>query len=200
MSSEEFLHAVRTIPGRVTAPSIESPAARFEPAAFRPRHVSALRSSTIDSTETVEGTVLRVLAAPIGQSDVMVIQVDESTVTTSVVGYTVDGGVALPTSIAAIHSEPALEMSLELYLGSGEIQSLGGEPLEEYEFLEIVQSTECIGALLVAVGATAHVLIELQSIRNPLKWVGFFPRLRAAQLVAAGSMLLAKAACDEDET
>lgn len=99
----------------------------------------------------------------------MAIQVDETTVTTSVVGYTIDSGVALPTSIAAIHSEPALEMSLELYLGSGEIQSLGGEPLEEYEFLEIVQSTECLGALLVAAGAAAYVLIELQSIRNPLK-------------------------------
>lgn len=58
----------------------------------------------------------------------MAIQVDETTVTTSVVGYTIDSGVALPTSIAAIHSEPALEMSLELYLGSGEIQSLGESP------------------------------------------------------------------------
>lgn len=191
--------AMRSRSTALSRPTL-APPLRFELATNRAESFSTFLTGVIDTTETIEGSSFRILASPYGLTDFAALQVDDSTVATFAMGYTIEGAVAVPTSMAAIFQDAAAGMSLEVSLGAEAIAALGGEPLEDYTFLETRQSEECLGALLPAGAAVANFFIVSNEIRNPLKWLGIFQRLRVAKLAAAGSMLLAHAACSGDET
>jgi len=200
LTTAEFSRALTSLQ---TAEQLSQPAAasvRYQHAGWRGSIGSVSATGLIDTTEVVEGRALRIVGAPSGLTDNLSLQVDDTTAIISAVNYTIDGGYATATSIAGIHYLPALNLVAEVSIGSAAIQDMGGHSLDEYEFLEIMQNSECASAIIAYGVAVGWVLYEIHGIRNPVKWLGLFGRVSLKISAVVGAALYMDSACNGDET
>lgn len=153
----------------------------------------------IDTTETVDGIVMRILASPFGSNDFMELRLDGVIFSQSLVQYDINGGLATASSMAGVNYLPSLDFTGEVYLGSAAIEAYGGHSLDEYEFLEIVQSSACIGAWISYAGAYGLFMYEVAGARNPRKLAGIFGRVSIRVGFVISAALAIDAACNGDE-